>query len=147
MIKYVLVFLFSKSLQNVLLIEKQRGPAHLIGKWTGLGGKVEPGELPLNAAIREVKEESGIDASHILTNNDHFCTLFKDQEFEMFIYAASTNNIFGAKQQETEVLSHFLTKELNNEVFKSNLTKNSWLINMALCKLRGCNDFLMVQEN
>lgn len=33
------------------------------GKWNGLGGKCEADESPLEAAIREVKEESGLDLS------------------------------------------------------------------------------------
>ncbi len=31
------------------------------GKWNGLGGKLEAGETPEACAIREVKEESGLD--------------------------------------------------------------------------------------
>jgi len=31
------------------------------GKWNGLGGKLEPGESPEECAIREIKEESGLD--------------------------------------------------------------------------------------
>lgn len=31
------------------------------GKWNGLGGKLELGESPLEAAQRELKEESGLD--------------------------------------------------------------------------------------
>ncbi len=31
------------------------------GKWNGLGGKCERDESPLDAAVREVKEESGLD--------------------------------------------------------------------------------------
>ena len=31
------------------------------GKWNGLGGKLEPDESPLEAAVREVREESGLD--------------------------------------------------------------------------------------
>jgi len=30
------------------------------GKWVGLGGHVEPGEKPEEAAVREVQEESGL---------------------------------------------------------------------------------------
>jgi 8-oxo-dGTP diphosphatase len=32
-----------------------------LGKWNGLGGKLEPGESPLEAACRELREESGLD--------------------------------------------------------------------------------------
>lgn len=31
-----------------------------LGKWNGLGGKVEKGETPESCAIREVREESGL---------------------------------------------------------------------------------------
>lgn len=33
------------------------------GKWNGLGGKLEAGESPEQALIREVKEESGLDVN------------------------------------------------------------------------------------
>jgi len=33
------------------------------GKWNGLGGKVEAGETPEACAIREIKEESGLEVS------------------------------------------------------------------------------------
>ncbi len=36
------------------------------GKWNGLGGKVEGGESPETCAIREVLEESGLQAPHPL---------------------------------------------------------------------------------
>ena len=32
------------------------------GKWNGLGGKLEPGESPEECAIREIREESGLQA-------------------------------------------------------------------------------------
>ena len=35
------------------------------GKWNGLGGKFDPGESPEECAIREVKEESGLNVKSI----------------------------------------------------------------------------------
>ena len=43
---------------RVLLIRKKRGIG--AGKINGPGGKVDPGEAPLAAAIREVEEETGV---------------------------------------------------------------------------------------
>ena len=42
---------------------KKRG--HGEGKWNGFGGKVEEGETIEEAAIRETKEEAGIEVSRI----------------------------------------------------------------------------------
>jgi 8-oxo-dGTP diphosphatase len=43
---------------RILLIEKKRG--HGAGKINGPGGKIDPGETSLEAAIRETQEELGI---------------------------------------------------------------------------------------
>ncbi len=43
---------------QILLIEKKRG--HGAGKVNGPGGKIDPGETSLQAAIRETQEELGI---------------------------------------------------------------------------------------
>lgn len=43
---------------QVLLMRRNRAPFK--GKWDGLGGLVQFGELPAAAAVREVHEESGI---------------------------------------------------------------------------------------
>ena len=53
----VLVYLFNQQ-QQVLLIYKKRGMGK--GKWNGPGGKLEPGESPEQAVVREVQEETGL---------------------------------------------------------------------------------------
>ena len=45
---------------RVLLTQRKRG-AHLEGAWEFPGGKVEPGEDPRDALVRELKEEIDID--------------------------------------------------------------------------------------
>lgn len=35
------------------------------GKWNGLGGKVEPGESPEECAVREIREESGLEVDQL----------------------------------------------------------------------------------
>jgi 8-oxo-dGTP diphosphatase len=61
--------------REVLLGYKKTGLG--LGKIVGLGGHVEPGESPAEAAVREVKEESGIHVSvDALTELAHVTFLF-----------------------------------------------------------------------
>jgi 8-oxo-dGTP diphosphatase len=45
---------------RVLLAQRKQG-SHLAGAWEFPGGKVEPGEDPRDALVRELREELGID--------------------------------------------------------------------------------------
>ena len=64
--KYVLIYAYDinfniqQQKQYVLLVHKNR-PAWQAGCYNLLGGKIEPNETPYQAAIRELKEESGLD--------------------------------------------------------------------------------------
>lgn len=49
--------------KNVLLVLKDK-PAWQKGRLNLVGGKIEPGETPEQAAVRELKEESGLSATH-----------------------------------------------------------------------------------
>jgi len=46
-----------------LMLRKARG--HQQGKWNGLGGKAEPGEMPEACARREVREEAGLEVERL----------------------------------------------------------------------------------
>jgi ADP-ribose pyrophosphatase YjhB (NUDIX family) len=46
---------------RLLLIERAHDPAR--GRWSLPGGRVEPGETAAEAAVREVREETGLDIS------------------------------------------------------------------------------------
>lgn len=54
--------LFLRDGDRVLLIRKRRG--HGAGRINGPGGKPEPGESPLECALRETREEVGVRPRH-----------------------------------------------------------------------------------
>ena len=58
MIQYVLGFAFNETKEKVALIKKLK-PDWQKGKFNGVGGKLEPEELPMEAMVREFKEETG----------------------------------------------------------------------------------------
>lgn len=57
---YVCGFLFSPDRSAVALIRKRR-PAWQAGRLNGVGGKVESGESPGEAMVREFWEEAGVE--------------------------------------------------------------------------------------
>lgn len=57
---YVLGFMFSHDKQRVALIKKEK-PEWQRGKLNGIGGKIEEGESPVEAMVREFREEGGVD--------------------------------------------------------------------------------------
>lgn len=56
MYKYTLIFIRRGSC--LLMLNRFRSP--IIGKWNGIGGKLEQGESPSQCVIREAYEETGI---------------------------------------------------------------------------------------
>ncbi len=56
---YVMGLIYD-DIGRVLLIKKNR-PKHQVGKWNGLGGKVEDNETIARAMTREAKEEADLD--------------------------------------------------------------------------------------
>jgi len=57
------------------------------GKWNGLGGKLEPGETPEECAIREIREESGLEVKHLILKGLLTFPLFaKNEDWYAFVY-------------------------------------------------------------
>ena len=57
------------------------------GKWNGLGGKLEQGEMPEDCVIREVKEESGLIIKEPQMRGVMSFPLFKDnQDWMVFLF-------------------------------------------------------------
>ena len=72
---------------RVLLARRPEG-VHLEGHWELPGGKVEPGEAPCDALVRELREELGVGA-HVLgpfAFNDH---AYADRHVLLLTYLAT----------------------------------------------------------
>ncbi|MCM2278453.1 MAG: 8-oxo-dGTP diphosphatase [Oligoflexia bacterium] len=55
------VLVYAQLGDQVLMIHKGRPGDYHAGKWNGLGGKCEPDESAMEAARRELREESGLE--------------------------------------------------------------------------------------
>ncbi|RLV92393.1 8-oxo-dGTP diphosphatase [Spathaspora sp. JA1] len=57
-LKYTLGFIYCPENKKVLLLNRNKSP--WMGKWNGVGGKLESGETPLQCIQRETLEETGL---------------------------------------------------------------------------------------
>lgn len=124
--EYTVGFAFSEDRSKLALILKDR-PAWQAGHLNGIGGKIEAGENPLEAHIREFKEETGVTTKE--SDWEHFVTYTLDKAIIHFYKGFM--NISGAKQQEgeTEEIVHV---EVSNLPSLKTIPNLQWLIPMAL---------------
>ncbi len=78
---------------RVLLIEKRRGLGE--GWYNGPGGKLEGDETPLECAIREVREELGIDVDPAKTEKAGELTFTLDGDGHTFCHVYRTDEFAG----------------------------------------------------
>lgn len=65
---------------------KKENDMHM-GKWNGLGGKLEPGETPEECAIREIREEAGLIARNpMLKGFLTFPGFANDEDWYAFVF-------------------------------------------------------------
>ncbi len=65
---------------------KKANDMHM-GKWNGLGGKLEPGETPEECAIREIREESGLHVGNLILKGFlTFPSFANNEDWYAFVY-------------------------------------------------------------
>lgn len=61
--EYNLILVYDENEENILMCKRAKEP--YIGKYNLVGGKINPGENKMDAAYRELNEETGISKSDI----------------------------------------------------------------------------------
>lgn len=127
MIQYVTGFAFSDDHTKVVLIKKTK-PEWQAGRFNGVGGKIEGDERPVEAMVREFREETGLETT--LDSWKDVCC-FEGKDFVVHFFSRFNDDIFGAKTttEETVVVTETEHAHEVPELFIPNL---SWLIPMAL---------------
>ena len=87
--EYVAGFLFDTDRNNVVVIEKQK-PVYQRWKLNGVGGKIEPGETPYQAIVREFKEEAGVH----FTEWELFCEYNWKTDYKIYYYRAFNTPVY-----------------------------------------------------
>lgn len=128
--RYVAGFLFRPSdklfTPDVALILKKRGPANMAGKLNAIGGKIEEGEEPLQAMIREFKEETDVQYE----DWQPFCEL-RGKDWIVYFFRAWNDSKL--KTMTDERVDWFGVHIFRLETYVSVTMKNlRWLIPMAL---------------
>jgi len=125
--------ILSPQHEYVLMIQKLK-PEFMRGKWNFPGGKIEPGEKPVEALSREIQEECGISIKPEAW--EETAKLYSTDWYVEF-FSVTTPLIWQAKQQEQELVKTF---ELNDLLipFKRthlNVVQNvPFLVSLALDK-------------
>lgn len=104
--EYVAGLLFSQNGEEVALVRKNR-PAWQNGKLNAIGGKIEEGEYPHAAMVREFHEEAGL----LLVGWRHVATL-EGNDFKVHFFSLFSDEIYNAKTMEDEPVAIYVVREV-----------------------------------
>lgn len=123
MATYVVGFLFSSDLKRVALVKKNR-PEWQAGLLNGIGGKVEEGESPLEAMIREFHEEAGL----FITQWKHFLKMSDGALFKIDMFATA-GDVDAVSTKTDELIGIY---EVADSIKLSTVENIPWLIFLAV---------------
>jgi 8-oxo-dGTP diphosphatase len=146
MTRYVVGFAFWRD--QVLLIHKKKGPAYVVGKLNGVGGKIEEDETVIKAMAREFEEETGLETWPSLW--EHVAIMFgnanEGNDYELnilYTFLPDTSELDNIKNPEPsgEDLRWVPLDDFEKRGIVENL---SWLIPLCLDRT---TPFLKIYEN
>ena len=77
--------------KNSILLCKRSESSPMSGYWSIFAGSIEKGESSMSCAVRELKEESGIDIS--IEKIKYVKTIYGDSDFSMNIYMSEFDRL------------------------------------------------------
>lgn len=115
-----------RNAEQQYFIARRPDGVHMAGMWEFPGGKVEEGETPEQALIRELHEETGIEASAPQTLNDKtFSTPERIITLHFFLVETWQGEPYGREGQESRWVS---VEELREDEFPpANAEMIRWL--------------------
>ena len=105
----------SKNNKTLMLYRNKKENDYHEGKWNGLGGKFELGETPEECAIREIKEEAGLNVKNLTLKGFITFPLF-DGKDDWYVFL-------------------FVINEFDGELIDSPEGKLDWIDNDKLTRL------------
>lgn len=123
--RYVAGFCFNYERTKVALILKNK-PAWQKGFYNAIGGKIEEGEEPIEAMVREFKEETGAD---VWAWNQF--VKYTGSDYEVYFFKAFSKLLESVTTTTDEVVRVF-DLSLNELVGQPIIGNLDWLIPMAL---------------
>lgn len=89
---------------EILMINRNKPP--FMGLWNAVGGHIEEGETPEQSAIREIKEESGIQVSSVELQSV-FTWNYDDETGYVFIAKIDDGKFEGVIKSDSEGITAF----------------------------------------
>jgi 8-oxo-dGTP diphosphatase len=129
MTDYALGFAFNKELTHVALIKKIK-PTWQAGLLNGIGGKIEEGEEPIDAMVREFREESGIESQWFQWRE---LLTMGSEDWTVYVYFTNVLDISKAESLTDEIVGIY---DVNNILLNRMLSISNlpWIISLVLDK-------------
>lgn len=122
---YVAGFMFTEDKKHVVLIQKNK-PSWQRGKLNGVGGKIEPGETPSEAMVREFFEETGVTTSSC--NWTNIARIASETKSNIYVFSCFNDDALSSRTMEKEVVYILKVNEIPDNI----IGNIKWLIHMAL---------------